>query len=548
MYSFVSVVLTRLPIFLIVLNVFLCGFCSPAKAFPQCVVDWDKELKITAITIKSHPIFDEDAADAIPLHGWANALHIVTEEWVIRERLSFSEGDVISQDDVVEAEAILRSQRFLGNAEIITEEDCEQGTVIVHVTTWDNWSLIPAISVSRSGGENKSLFGIREDNLLGLGIRATARYKRDEQRSGYELALNSIMPGVRHANIGLTLADNDDGERYSVVFDKPFYHLNTETSMFAHAYRLRQVDDIFQNNGTRNSFLNQSHGFSAAYGWRLSATDQESRRFTIGISRDSADFSLAAESLSRDLALVPESRDFLVPWVRLEYAQRNIVVMEDIYLINQPEDINLGWQLSSQVGLEAGTDEGGIAAHSQLSARKGFSYDKSLLMLDASFVSITNGDVRDLLRFDANAEYFQRSSKLLGYYARFNSTFSRGQFLDEPIAIDDDNGVRGFPNQYQHGDHRVSASAEIRMYTDYSIYQLVEVGFAGFVDVGRAWSGTSAELNRDPDMLASIGIGARFFSKQASNAGVLHMDFAKPFSSDGEVDNWEWSFNLRRSF
>lgn len=515
----------------------------------ECANGAKHEYKVSKIDLDTKPIFDESAEDSIALHRWANALHIVTKPVIIRERLTFDEGDSVSEEDLIEAEAILRAQRYLANAEITTVANCEEDTIDVKVETFDNWSLIPTLSFSRRGGENKTLIGVREDNLLGYGVRATARYTSDEQRSGYQLAFTSIVPWVRHANLFVRLEDNDDGEVYSITFDKPFYHLNTQTSMLARASSVQQIEDVFQNDETRNSFTVDSEEITAAYGWSLSSDNRITNRLTLGFTYDQDEFALAEESLSPELALVPESRDFLYPWVNFEYVERDIVVMEDIYLINQPEDINLGWQFTSRLGVELENREGGVGVHASFGVNKGLAIDdKRLLMFRAGVSSITDAGIEDFARFDSRAEYFHRYSDLLGYYARFDATFSRGQFLDQPIVIDDENGVRGFANQYQHGDHRLSASAEVRFYTDYSIYQLFEVGFAAFADTGRAYGGEEALLNEDRNWISSIGIGARLFSNKASNSGVVHIDIARPISDGENVNSWEWSAQLRRSF
>lgn len=532
-----------------------CIFCSytaaqdNADARQKCASLEPKKRLVNTITLNRNPIFDENAEDTIPLHKWANALHIVTKPIIIRDRLTFDEGDEVTPEDIVEAEAILRTQRFLANAEITPLFDCQNDVIDVNVETYDNWSLIPTFSFSRSGGNNNMLIGVREDNLLGLGIRTTARYTEDEQRSGYQLAFSSIIPWVRHANLSLRLEDNDDGEVYGIVFDKPFYHLNTKNSYFLRANHIIREDDIFQNNRTRNSYRLDATEFTAAYGWSLTSSNELTKRLTLGVTYDKATFALAPQSPSTETSLVPESRDFMYPWISVEYAERDIVVMQDVYLINQPEDINLGIRFISRVGLEIDNNEDGVGFHTSLDVRKGMMLsNEQLLMIRASLNTITHADISDFMRLDAETEYFFRHSTLIGFYARLNTTFSAGQFLDRPIVIDDENGVRGFPNQYQHGNHRISASAEIRFYTQYSIYQLFEIGFAAFADAGRAFNGEQAQLNDDPSWLSSIGLGARLFSNKASNAGVVHVDIAKPITDGENINNWEWSIQLKRSF
>ncbi|WP_371195916.1 outer membrane protein assembly factor [Glaciecola sp. SC05] len=524
-------------------------------------------FKIDSITINTQPIFDEDAPDAITLHKWANALHVITKPFVIAERLPFDEGDEVTPADIVEAEALLRRERYIANADIRAEFNCASSRVNLHATTYDNWSFIPSLSFSRSGGENSTIVGVREDNLLGLGIRSTFRYRQDEQRSGYQFAMRSAFPWVRHSNVSLALADNDDGELYSFAFDKPFYHLGSTYSILAFVQSNNRIEDIFQNGDTRNSLSVDELNLRAAYGIQINANNEQTQRLIMGVDRERIEFAAGLDSVTQQgeffdrlaiisalglnensLAFVPQSRDFIYPWIGYEFVQRDIHVMQDIYFIRQPEDINLGWEFYVQVGVELNSDAAGIGTHTQFRLRKGAFLGEALLLASVDLQSILNTDIKNFARIDGQLEYFYRASPLLGYYARLSGTASENQFRDRPIVIDDDNGVRGYPLQYQHGDNRFSASLETRFYTGYNFYQLFELGFAAFADVGRASGGEFSSLNEDGDILASAGFGARLYSNKASNPGVVHLDIAMPLGDGESVNSWEWSIQLRRGF
>ena len=327
---------------------------------------------VSEINIKTNNIFDETAPDAIALHRWANSFHIITKPFIVEERLSFDKGDRVTPEDIVEAEALLRQERYIANAIITPTYNCSDESVSITVETFDNWSLIPTLSFSRSGGENSTLIGVREDNLLGLGIRSTFRYTEDEQRSGYQLGLTSAFPWVRHSTVSLTLADNDDGEVYRLSFNKPFYHLDTKYSLFGSAISSERLEDIFQNDETRNTLLIEETGLIAAYGFQLSGNQDYSSRLTFGITHQESDFEIGLDSPSQDLSFLPQDRQFTYPWASYEYIERDIRVMQDIFLIRQPEDINLGWRFTSLLGIETNSNQGGIGAHIQLSCEQRF--------------------------------------------------------------------------------------------------------------------------------------------------------------------------------
>ena len=498
------------------------------------------------------PIFDESAPDSILLHKWANALHIVTRPFIIEERLPFAEGDEVNLADLAEAEAILRRERYIADARVQVADGCATSIKghTVSVTTQDNWSLIPTFSFSRSGGENNTIIGVREDNFLGYGIRTRLRYSSDEQRSGYQLGFSSAVHLVKHANVHINLEDNDDGDRYQFIFDKPFFHLGTSNMQFVEVLDDQRVEDIFQNGDTRNSLNVTNRLFRGAYGWSLESSELLSRRIMTGIEIVDTDFSFNADSLTFNPIFLPENRSYQYPWVAYEYIERNIVVLRDIRLIQQPEDINFGWYYRAQFGLETNDVRDGseLGYHLSAQANTAFKFKEWVFLFNANMRAILNTTAKDFVRVGTQTEAFYRQNDILGYYGRVTADFSTGQFLDQPIVLDDDTGVRGYPNQYQHGEHRVSASVEARFYTNYNIYQLFEVGFATFFDIGRAYQGDTANFNEDDSIISSVGLGARFFSNKASNPGVVHLDVTKPLGDGDGIDNIEWSMQFRRSF
>jgi len=517
----------------------------------NCVVSQHETFTADNVVITPQNIFDEEAENAIALHHWANSLHIVTKPFVIEERLVFQQGDEVSIGDLAEAEAILRREIYIANAQVEATNLCDATKPnTVTVTTQDNWSLVPTFSFGRSGGENSSLIGVRDSNLLGLGVYTQFRYTSDEQRSGYQLGFASAFHWVRHANVRLNLADNDDGERFQFVFNKPFYHVGTDTMQYAEVLNFRRVEDIFQNGETRNSLDIDQTFFRGAFGWNVSASQNHARRIIVGVDLSDTTFSFDAMSPSFNPLFLPEDREYQFPWVAYEFLDRNIKVKQDVRLIKQPEDINFGWFYRLQFGLETNdTREGSdFGYHLSASAERAFELSDWLFLFETDFRAILNTTAKDVVQMSSRIDAFYRYSNVIGYYARFSGDFSSGQFLDIPIAIDDDSGVRGYPNQYQHGAHRISASVETRFYTNYNVYQLFEVGFAGFFDIGRAFNGETAQFNEDDGILSSVGIGARFYSNKASSPGVVHLDITKPLTDGNGVDSLEWSVQFRRSF
>ena len=98
----------------------------------------------------------------------ANRYHIVTKDRVIRKQLLFQSGEPYSKRVVDESERILRQNRYLFDADIRATR-YENGVVDLTVATRDVWTLNPDISISRTGGENRTKLGLEDTNLLGRG-------------------------------------------------------------------------------------------------------------------------------------------------------------------------------------------------------------------------------------------------------------------------------------------------------------------------------------------------------------------------------------------
>jgi len=512
------------------------------------------ELIASTISIDTQAIFDTRAQDTMAIHRFANWMHYDTRESVVKRLLPFAPGQKITEYELAEAERILRSESYLRDAKVTAEPDCD-GNYHVKVTTWDNWSLLPTFSFGRKGGENKLALGFEEDNLLGTGIRTTVRYKTDDQRSGYQVDFRSPVPYLSHATISTRLMDNDDGQLVQLILDDPFYQSSTQHMFNVHYESDQRIERLYQNGGTRNRFALDHDFKQLTYGWLLHNDQQSGHygdvlRLTAGITQDSTQFTLPEfERAASDPLFLPEDRDYLYPWLGLEYRQAEFKVMSNVYLIEQNEDLNLGWHHSVRVGVDMNTNQTDSRLfHLDFSSDKGYQWQNYLLLLSVQGQSVFDGDQHNQLKLAASAEHFYRIDDTWSLYSKQSLVTSAQQFRDQPVVIGGDTGARGYPLQYQHGEHSALLNAEIRVYPKYNLYKLFDVGMVAFADVGRAWGGQAAMLNESDSILSSVGIGARIYASRSSHRNVIHIDIAKPLLSSAFVDSWEWRLQVKNSF
>ncbi|WP_144211489.1 ShlB/FhaC/HecB family hemolysin secretion/activation protein [Shewanella donghaensis] len=509
----------------------------------------NETITVDNIIVQSNAIFDESDPDAFFIHHWANWLHINTTEPTIIDKLTFTEGDEVNAKTFAESQRLLRAEPYLRDAKVYhvkkdPSADTDENTVVVE--TWDNWSLLPTFSLSSSGGETKYSVGIKEDNLMGLGIKTRFKYQSNADRTGYKFGITAPLKVIPHATISANWYDNSDGQATRLYFNKPFYSLNTYNKYSAEYLTDQRMDTLRQNGEDVNEFEHNINYAAIAYGWLIDKTDDDLSRLTLGFTQDKHQFE-PSETFP-DQAL-PEDRDFLYPWLSYEYLQDDYRVFTNIHLINNNEDFNLGWRHFFRLGIETRDvdPDSSVGYHVNLSSTRGYQQDKNLLLFNLKGEASFNTSQQDFYNVSAQAEYFYKVHPKWTAYAKTRLATSKNNYLDKPFALGDDTGVRGYPNDYQYGDNQWLFTGEVRYYPNINLYQLAELGWATFVDIGQAFGGPD-DNNEVNSPIGSVGIGARIYSSKSSYGSVGHIDLAVPFTNGENVDNWEWRFQVKNRF
>ena len=503
------------------------------------------ETACLPIEYRIHPIFDEQAEDTIWLHRLANALHIDTREVALANEMAFLNPCQPTARELAEVERHLRGRRYLRDARV-TEVTADDGRRHIRVETWDNWSMMPTVDFGRKGGKNKYAFGIKDRNLLGLAIDANLEYFSNFQRSGYKL--EAALPLYLHHNItvDVRLSDTDDGNQYQLFVNKPFVALTTEQAFVLGFNKESRVEQIFQNVSDSYAFGQQLRQWQLGYGWLLDydAATASAWRLSAGIRQDQNLFG----QLAGETRPLPQDRDYLYGYVGLEFERDSYQERKNFYLINQTEDINFGWQWQFRLGL--GRDR---ASNAQL-LRYDFSAAKATPLSERQTVlwqlAIEGDKVSaQSARFlgHSQLEWFWFPSSRWGLYARGAVWHGRNQYRDLPVTLGGDNGLRGYPLQYQHGNTAMLVTLEGRYYPHINIYRLFELGGAVFVDLGRT-SGRPLLANDESGWLPAVGVGARFYSTRSAEGQVVHVDLVYPLSDNPDIGGLELRIETRHSF
>lgn len=481
------------------------------------------------------------------MHRWANAIHVDTKILTLENESGFFLDNCVNNyADLAELERHLRSRKYIRDARVVGDEMLENVTV----TTWDNWSLMPTISFGRQGGESKYSIGIKERNFLGLGIDAELESYKNSQRTGYKVKTTIPLFSRKNIDLRLRFADNDDGTQKSLYLQKHFASFHTDTAFNIGFNEESRNDTIFQNGSEQAVYRNKISFKALDYAWLSYNDDNSLLRYHLGITQDYNKFSDSLEPFNNypDQTL-PQNREFIYPWVGLDYIEKDFRKLTNIHLITQIEDFNHGWQFNGRLGLSNGHEEDSAWALLFAQINKGFElHNNSLLLMELNFEGDIYQDNEQRLLMTLNSEYFYRFTKEWGLYINNINVFSHNQYLDKPVTIGGNTGLRGFPLQYQHGKYSVKLTSEIRYYPEINLFKLFDLAGAAFFDSGRAF-GDMPISNIESDWLYSVGIGARLYSPHSGgNHQVIHIDFSFPQTNNPELDNFVIRVEAKQSF
>lgn len=524
----------------------------PAAAHEVAALPSTAELErlgavIGTIEVDNQDVFDlSDPREDRALYRLSNRLHIETHPDLIRQQLLFKTGDAFSVRLLKESERILRSARFFYDANI-TPIRYADGKVDLLVTTRDVWSLNPGVSYGRRGG--KTTFGIEleELNLLGHGVGLAVSYKSGVDRDVRQLDFVDRHLLGTHLQLLASYANNSDGDEWQFGLERPFYALDSRWSggvqlgqrdRIDPLYRLGEVDQQFrERSNTAEIFGGISHGLQD--GWV--------QRWLWGLTLDEQRFDPLPDASAT--ALLPADRDLVYPWMGWELVEDDFDVRRNHDQIGRTEDVFFGTRLQARLGYSSnglGADRDALIYSA--SADRGFQLSPRTTL---TFTSRLNGRwedgrVADLLVDTRTRYYFEQDEHWL-FFANLDASYGRNLDLDHQVMIGGDNGLRGYPLNYQSGDRRARFTLEQRYFTDWYPFRLFRVGGAIFFDAGRTW-GEDVLNTPNFGMLKDVGIGLRLGNTRSGLGSVIHVDLAFPLDGPSDIDHVQLLLETRKEF
>jgi len=505
--------------------------------------------RIGRIFLDKENVFDTSREDEDRfLYRLANRWHMLTRDSVIRQQLLFREGDLYSERLLAESARILRRNDYLYTA-VVEPLQYADRTVDVVVRTRDLWTLMPGISVSRSGGENKSRVSLSESNLLGRGARIRLSYMDDVDRESTNFEFSDANLGHSWLSFYAGLSDSSDGGTARLRAEKPFYALNTPRSWGLELLDDAREDRLYDLGEEIAEYKHESDFYTAFGGWSAGLTNGWVRRWTAGIVYDNQKFSEVPHPEPDLLTVVPEDRRLLYPYIGLEILEDRYTTTANRDQIGRTEDFNLGSQLRATLGYASesfGSDRDSLIY--SLSASRGYGdINRKAVILSAGASGRIDDGSSANSELGIGARYYNQITAKRLFFMTLDAHLGHNLDLDNPLEIGGDVGLRGYPLRYQSGDASMLFTIEQRYFTDWYPFRLARVGGAVFADVGRTW-GDNPVQGSSLGWLRDIGFGLRLGPTRGGASEVVHLDIAFPLDGDPSIDKVQILLESKGSF
>jgi hypothetical protein len=525
----------------------------PAELRPANALPADPELeaagaRIGDIEIHTIQIFDlSHPEDDTWLFRAADRLHISTRQSAIAAQLLFRRGDRYSRRLLDETARNIRANSSFLREPVIYPIRYHDNVVDIRVVTHDVWTLQPGINFGRSGGTNTTSIDVSDSNFLGYGKAIEIGHGRSVDRSTTFLKWEDPNVWGSRWNDGALYSRNSDGTVWGVAAGKPFYSLEARNagggdigdhhSVFTR-YRLGQAYDAYDDEWrTADLYVGDA----------LRVTDLWTERLMLGWRLDRSRF--GAPLNQTPLAPLPQNRSLSYPFARMQWIENRYTTTSDLDLIARTEDIHFGLDASVGLGVATpafGADRRSVIADTEINYGWQIADAQQLFLASRLASRFEDGAMHDAI-ITWTSSYYLTTTDHTRLLVRFSGDAGHNLDGDHTLQLGGDTGLRGYPLRYQNGNQRALVTIEERLYTDYYLFRLVNLGAAAFYDMGRTW-GTTLVPTPQLGLLKDVGVGLRLGNARASFGSVIHIDLAVPLDRTSSISAVQFLVSTHRSF
>jgi outer membrane protein assembly factor BamA len=528
---------------LALLIVLLYSFCCLARTDIGYLKPYASRT-IRNIEVIRKNIFDDLIASRAKspfYYRWANSLHIMTRDYVIRRELLFKVGDKLDLEKVFESERNLRLGGFIGEVNVTAVADDSEG-VDLNVETTDLWTTKISAYADVAGGKYATGVDLIEQNLLGWGKMIDILGQVGNDQDGYHLLYyDSRLAGSRLA-LGLTVYDFTFENGLAISLGRPKYSLSVPISFAGSYSHFHSRPRLFHNGDEYFRYRNNKDQieFEGQYSFG------RARRLSIIAGANYEKNEYSPDDLNSIYNyLIPPSETMSFPFAGLSGAIIQYDVERFLDAAGTPEDLTLGAALRVTLGHSAKTF--------------GATYMGNRPIVNAQFLtkpyqSIFIGGVDNISwwRHNGRDERIRHISEV-SIYLKPREThvfvfhaltdFAWRQKSNYQVYLGGGNGLRGHSFYALAGTKSAVANLEYRFYSPIEILT-VRLGAAAFFDIGNVWQINQYTNLRD--LKTDYGIGLRLGLTRSASSRVVNFDIAKSFSHHGVFVTFSSSTSMFR--
>ncbi|HTT04873.1 MAG TPA: hypothetical protein VMF64_06255 [Steroidobacteraceae bacterium] len=462
----------------------------------------------------------------------ADILHVPTRASAVRAQLLFGPGDLFSRRLLDESARNIRLNSSFLREPVIRPVAYHDGLVDIEVITHDVWTLQPGVNFSRAGGANSFGFQVSDANFLGTGKYVQVGHSENVDRSSTYLQWQDPNIGGTRWTDALNYANNSDGTVWGMGVSYPFYSLESPHDIGIDAGNDHSIVQRYRLGHPYDSYDNAWRTGDFYIGDSLLINSNWTDRLLVGWRVDESSFGQAPRH--ELLAALPQDRNLSYPFVRMQWTQNNYVTLRNLAMIARTEDVHLGLDASVGVGFASpiyGSDRSSLLVDSELADAWEIGKKQDLFLNGRLATRFEDGSLHDAI-VTGSGNYYLRTSEYTRFFINLAANIGHNLDGDHYFDLGGDDGLRGYPLRFQNGNQSALLSVEERLYTNYFLLQLVNLGAAAFFDMGRTW-GSPLVSTPNLGLLKDAGVGLRLGNARSSFGSVIHIDAAVPLDRNG---------------
>ena len=233
----------------------------------------------------------------------------------------------------------------------------------------------------------------------------------------------------------------------------------------------------------------------------------------------------------------------------MQWIENHYDTMRNLDLIARTEDVHFGLDASVGLGLATpafGSDRHSVLADTEINYGWQFGDAQELFLAGRLASRFEDGELHDAI-ITWTSSYYLNTSDNLRTLVRFSGDAGHDLDGDHTLQLGGDTGLRGYPLRYQNGNQRALVTVEERLYTNYFLFRLVNLGAAAFYDMGRTW-GTTLVPTPQLGLLKDVGVGLRLGNQRSSFGSVIHIDLAVPLDRPASISALQFLVSTQQSF